>query len=276
MCEREDESAGVSYLRSVGFMDTVEDTLARMGPRMVKGLNREGTAPGFDQLKVYTDPSGTSMCFFEPVGGSLDFSLTVLGPAKVNARLWQPVPGTAVAAVLDENGQLDEHILVWVDEPNLFPVYELSAVGAGTLVRNFCIGAIAVEVEVFETVEAWKATQTPIDAPELAKRFPWMPDKVYIAPDFVLSPWLFAMFAGREKAEDVSSVSMVHAVCKEVQIVTNLLTGRRWYKVVADCGIPVNLALPIDIEPAPRPGSVVEGKMMLTGTTGSWWQDCTP
>lgn len=266
-----------NYLEAMGFMARWQDTMDLLSADQVvclpsdgAGLSGAGGAGGggFEHVLVYADPSGASLCVFKPVSGGPDESFAVSGPALVDAEVWQPAPGIAVADVLGDEGELEARILVCVDDPHMYPAYELAEVGPGALVKDFCVGAVAVDVQVFETVEAWRAQQSPVDAPGLAKQ--GVAEQVFVGPSFVASPWLFAMFSGEAGPEDLSAISMVKAVCEEVEVVTNRLTGKQWYRVVADCGIPVNLALPIDTVPVPQPGSVVDGKAFLTGTTGVW------
>lgn len=118
-----------------------------------------------------------------------------------------------------------------------------------------------MDVEVFDSAEEWRKTQEPMEVEG---------QPLYMGPEFVTSPWLFALYGGSATAEEVSPVSMFKTVCKDVEVVTNQLSGIDFYRVRADCGFDVNLVLPIDIKPAPRPGSVVDGRAFMTGTSGYW------
>lgn len=220
-------------------------------------------------------PSGAAACFFKTTDGRGGETFTVNGPARVSVEAWQPVPGLAELRIVDADGEELSLVLAWVDDPHMYPVYPLTAVGPLASYSDYRIGAIAVEVEVFDDVEEWKKTQTPIDTSgsKLHDLCDDVPSEMYIGPEFVTSPWLFSLYGGEVAAEEASPISMFKAVCKEIEVVTNQLTGMQWYRVQADCGIPVTLALPITTSPTPKVGSVVDGKAFLTGTTGYWNDD---
>lgn len=60
---------------------------------------------------------------------------------------------------------------------------------------------------------------------------------------------------------------------EEVTVAQNKLTGRPWYKVAADCGVPAMVALPADISPRPQVGGVIDGTVFMTGTSGMWGKE---
>ncbi|QHO91386.1 hypothetical protein CWT12_08775 [Actinomyces sp. 432] len=261
-----------NYLEAVGFLADWQATYDLLTPPAMMGLPRNDQ---FNHIVVYADDSGANICLFETADGTSSESLTVAGPARVSVEGWQVVPGVAHVSVLYEDGEEMTRLLMWVDDPHMYPVHGLDADGPVARFHDYRVGAIAVNVEVFDSEEEWKKTQTPIsmkDSP--AKRMDEdLPEEVYIGPRFVASPWLFALYGGEAGPEDASPIGMLKAVCNEVTIVTNRLTGNQWYKVNADCGFPITLGLPIDTTPAPQPGSVVDGKAFLTGTTGFWLSD---
>ncbi|MBE6482144.1 MAG: hypothetical protein E7Z94_07190 [Actinomyces ruminicola] len=257
-----------NYLEAMGFLADWQATCELLPLPAMVGLPRNDQ---FNHIVVYADDSGANICLFETADGNPSQSLTVVGPARVSVEGWQVVPGVARLSVLDEDGEEMTRLLIWVDDPHMYPVYGLEADGPVARFRDYRVGAIAVDVEVFDSEEEWKKTQTPIsmkDSPVKA-----MSDDVYIGPRFVASPWLFALYGGEAGPEDASPIGMLKAVCNEVAVVTNRLTGNQWYKVNADCGFPITLGLPIDTAPVPHPGSVVDGKAFLTGTTGFWLAD---
>ena len=229
-------------------------------------------ASDFDHMVAYVDPSGATLALYQPLDGRREDSVSVTGPARVPVDAWQPIPGLAAMNVYDPYGSLFTKVLVAVDDPFMYPVYERNDVGELEPYPSYCLGAVAVDVEVFESVDDWRAQQTSIDASSLADLADGMPAEVTLGPTFIASPGLFHFSTGAAELEELSAASIFKAVCEEVEVVTNQLTGKQWYRVVADCGMMVNLALPIDIEPAPRPSSVVDGIALLTGTTGVWRQ----
>lgn len=262
----------IHYAESVGFLESWQDTYNLLKAPMMRAMPR---GDQFDHVAVYADESGANLCLFETVDGFSSMTLTVNGPQRVSVSGWQVVPGVACLSVYGEDDEELTTVLVWVDDPHMYPIHDEQSDGPESSYHDYRLGAIAADVTVFDSVEQWRQTQTPIsltDSPVDSTR-DGLPQEVYIGPRFVASPWLFALQSGEAQPVDASPISMFKAVCGEVRVVTNKLTGKQWYQVDADCGVPVTLALPIGIMPAPHPGSVVDGKAFLTGSTGFWLDD---
>lgn len=51
-----------------------------------------------------------------------------------------------------------------------------------------------------------------------------------------------------------------------------MLIGQKpyWWRCEADCGFPIIVALPYDVNPVPIPGSVIDGSVLLLGSSGYW------
>ncbi|WP_196374345.1 hypothetical protein, partial [Propionibacterium freudenreichii] len=257
------------FLKSMGFPASWEETYDLLDDDKLKSLARNER---FDHLLVYADPSGASVCMFETSEGFSTETFTVSGHERVPAEVWQVWPGTAEVNVLDEQGELITRVLAFVDDPHMYPWYPLKDVGEPARFDGYRMGAIAVDVAVFDTVDAWRESQTPIITAGAPVHDPvaGLPDEMFLGPTFVTSPWLFALYSGDETADNASPISIFKAVCERVETVTNALTGQQWYRIDADCGFPVTVALPLGITPTPREGSVIDGKAFLTGTTGFW------
>ncbi|MDU0347679.1 hypothetical protein [Actinomyces sp. MRS3W] len=213
----------------------------------------------YSHISVYNDPSGACVGLIDTRDGFSTETFTVHGAGGHTVEAWQVMPGTAEINLLDDDGELITRFLAFVDDPHMYPWYPLKAVAGLARYSDYQLGAIAVDVNVYDSVEAWKAEQEPLNDAGMR-----------IGPTFIASPWLFALYAGDATAEEASPVSMFKAVVKHVNVVTNRLTGVQWYRALADCGFECALALPMDTTPAPRVGSVVDGKAFLTGTTGFW------
>lgn len=88
-------------------------------------------------------------------------------------------------------GEDDEeltNVLVWVDDPHMYPIYGVQADGPEAYYRDYRIGAIAVDVSVFDSVEQWRQTQTPIStknstARSMVDNFPEEPDGTHSLND---------------------------------------------------------------------------------------------
>ncbi|MDO4887792.1 MAG: hypothetical protein Q3979_03680 [Actinomycetaceae bacterium] len=268
-------SAAHPYLVALGFFDDWDATAeaarragmevlptgATADPATLGRLQRRRTRPWHQQFRVatYGDPSGARICFIESAGAPPEAALTVSGGAHAHATVeaFQIMPGLAAVDIFD-GGQLFTRILASVDDPHMYPWFSLNSVGAPARHEDFRLGAIANEVSVYDSVDAWAAAR---GRPDSGAR---------IGPRFVASNWLFALAAGDATAEEANPIAVFKAICGRVEALTNRLTGRQWYRVDADCGFPCTLALPIDVKTAPREGSVVDGNAYLTGTTGFW------
>lgn len=189
---------------------------------------------------------------------TLTVSIPDAAPTAVRAEVFQVAPGVAHVDVLDDDGRLALRLLAMVDDPHMYPVYPLLAVGEPAHIDQLHVGAIAVDVEVFASVDDWEAA---VDSDGT--------DPLH-GPMFLICPWLFALYDGSATAGEANSAAMFRGICREVELVTNELSGRTWYRVIADSAVPVVLALPGDTSPAPVPGSVIDGRVVLTATTGFW------
>lgn len=263
-----------NHLEAVGFLPDWQRNAKLLTP---SDIMRVPSDERWDHVAVYADPSGPTASFFQTADGDRGETVTVSGRSRVTVTGWQPTPGLAELSIKDDAGDDMAKVLAWVDDPHMYPVYPLTAVGRPVRYREYAMGAIAVDVEVFHDVEEWRKAQTPLNTSPSTQSISaddW-PDEIYIGPTLVTSPWLFALYGGQATAEEASPLSTFKAVCREVAVATNHLTGRAWYRIEADCAFPVTLALPIDMTPAPRVGSVVDGEVILTGTTGFWLDDAT-
>lgn len=250
-----------NYLQSLGFPADWEATI-----RILQQAEQTEIHPPrpYTYISAYSDPSGFSVGLMDTEDGFSNETFTVHGVGDHTVEVWQVMPGTAEVSLLGKDGETHARFLAFVDDPHMYPWYPLSSVGKPARYDNFQLGAVAVDVEVYDSVGEWEVHQGAHD------------DGIHPSPSFIASPWLFALYAGDASAQEASPISMFKAVVKEVHVVTNQLTGIKWYRAVADCGFDCVLALPIDQTPPPRPGSVVEGKVFLTGTTGFWNPDPIP
>ncbi|WBT09179.1 hypothetical protein PAB09_02240 [Corynebacterium sp. SCR221107] len=241
---------------ALGFPEDLDTRLAQL---VVQPLLDEDT-DFFEFYRSYVDPSGARYVVWKlPGQGGEEFFGTTNTDYLVPATLWQAHPGMAVADIFYEDGELFTRVIVEVDCPDALPWYSFDELGEPVSCM-VGMGAIAVEVTVYDSVDEWEKDQTPIEISTP------LGEKGCIGPEFIASPWLFALFSGQCTQEQVNSSAVFKAVCHEVELVTNEFTGIPWYRVLADCGFPVVLALPHDTTPAPHPGSVVDGRAILNAT----------
>jgi len=164
-------------------------------------------------------------------------------------------------------------LLLSVDDPHLYPQYPLRAVGRPVRSTSFQLGAIASEVRAYDTVGQWAADQTPVRKEDTYLKDvddPSIPDQILIGPKFIASPLLAPLLEGHLAPADAGSNALFKGVVEGVEVVQNALTGRPWYKVAADCGVPVMVAMPATADPKPKIGGVIDGEVFMTGTSGTW------
>jgi len=266
------------YLESMGFQPTdIRDNLIQVDHTMVQGLMNRG---GFDHIAIYSDPSGVNLTLVKTSNGFSVEIPTVRGVGGYRVEVFQVMPGTAQVDILNDDGKTEFRVLAFVDDPLMYPwAQQVKEQGIFKLLvdetikyRGYYLGAIAIDLNVYDSVEEWRDAQTPI-VPEGQITKSGLKGPVYMGPKFVSSPWLFELYGGNVEATHVNPSALFKAICKKVDVVTNELTGKKWYRVLADCGFDVILAMPIDASPIPKTGSVVDGRAFITASTGFWCQD---
>ncbi|MDO5048296.1 MAG: hypothetical protein Q4D87_00235 [Actinomycetaceae bacterium] len=242
----------LSFLKSLGLYTDLGETV-----RAVEGAKQKWIEPPepYTHISVYDDPSGACVALLDRSDGDVREAFTVHGVGGHTVAASQINLNVAQIDLLEPNGELAGRFTAMVDDPHMYPAFNEKP----AIYQNYELGAIAVDLTVWDSVEEWETAQEPVgDNGEL------------MGPLFIASPWLFAFYQGTAPAEEVSAVSIFAGIIKQVEVVKNQLTGNPWYRAVVDCGFDCALALPIDTAPTPHPGSVVDGKAFLTGTTGFW------
>lgn len=184
---------------------------------------------------------------------------TVHGGTAHEVEVWQLMPGTAVIDLLGPEDEAGTRFLAYVDDPHMYPWSRHGRVRRTVRYSGYQLGAIAVDLDVYDSVEAWRAEHPPA-----------RPGDPWVGPRFHLSPWLFALSAGDATAEEANPITVFKAIIRHVELVTNALTGIPWCRANADCGFNCVLALPARMSPMLHPGVVVDGHALLTGTSGFW------
>ncbi|MCI7306402.1 MAG: hypothetical protein MR522_09125 [Trueperella sp.] len=211
-------------------------------------------------ISAYEDPSGWRVGLIDIADRYSTETFAVLGAGGHTVDVWQVLPGIAHVDLLDADGELFTRFLAFVDDPHMYPWYALENVGEPVRVEDYQLGAIAVDLKVYDSVDEWEHNTEPLTE-----------DGLRMGPSSIVSPWLFALYSGEAEPADVSPVAMFTSVIKEVEVVTNALTGLPWQRAVADCGFECALAFPADHKL--HPGNVVDGKAFITGSTSFWSSD---
>ncbi|SMB81972.1 hypothetical protein [Corynebacterium glucuronolyticum] len=281
----------LEFLESMEFYASAEQTYRLAADAEVRTVEQAGD---FAWVSAYVDASGASISFMQTLAGLTTESFAVYGATPVWAHVWQVAPGLACADVggvnathagkgathagkgatnTGQGASAQVRLLLSVDDPHLYPRYPLRAVGWPVRSTSFQLGAIASEVRVYDTVEEWAAHQTPVRKEDTYLKDvddPSIPDELLIGPKFIASPLLGPLLQGRLAPADAGSNALFKGVVEGVEMVQNALTGRPWYKVAADCGVPVMVAMPATADPKPKIGGVIDGEVFMTGTSGTW------
>lgn len=244
-------------MRSIGFDNIPWRDLYSAADRA--GLIGVTYDEQFDYVTHYSDPSGSGIGFWRTRRGETGESISLQGIDGYRARVFRVSSDTAHVDLLDDASDLITRFLAFVDDPHMYPQYQLERIGKCPTYDNYQLSAIAVDLEVYETEDDWFAVNEPMGDTGM-----------YLGPKFMTSPWLFALYGGHATEEEASPIAMFIAVIEKIELRTNRLTGQKWYRAIAESGSRVALALPYDIRPVPKPGSVVHGKAFIIGTTGIW------
>lgn len=233
-------------------------------------ISYTGIGP-FKLVGHYQDGSGAGVGLvrFQEESGYTVPSLIGTGGHRVSA--YQIYSSLAQLDIYDENNELCYRLLASVNDPQQYPIYRFGKEGKLARFDDYQLSAAALEVTVYPSVENWQAHQTPISYSDSSLSD--KSEKMFIGPKFVASLWLFALHAGDCKPEEANPAAMFKGVVQQAELRTNHLTGQHWYRAEVDCGFPIVVALPSETQPAPAPGSVIDGNVYLIGSTGFWNRD---
>lgn len=262
------------YLTSVGLPPSWEDVSPILFTQEARWQRTD--VPGLPYVAARPDPSGFAVTAVVTDEWT-DHDIVLAPRHPMECAIWQLRPGLAEVTVVDPeraDGSLEGRtltkVLATVDEPHLFPVYPLNAVGDPVVVPSFGMGAVAVEFTVWESAEEWDLEQEPVVVGGNAAAALGS-DTVRFAPEFIMSPWLWAVYGGRAGAEEANAAAQVRAVCNTVALVRNEVNSGAWLRIDADCGFPITVAAPADAAAVIHPGCLLDGRFVLTGTSGSWY-----
>lgn len=171
----------------------------------------------------------------------------------MSAHVWQLAPGLVCVRVVDLHGAIIKRVLVNVTDPQLYPQFIVGMAAKPRRCLRYFLGAFAADVTVYPSVESWANDQVRGAA----------------EADFraVESRWLEPLLRGEVTQKELTSEATLTGRVEAAEVARNELTGKPWYKVSVDCGLPVTLALPASTFPRPRPGTIVHGEVFMTGST---------
>lgn len=268
-----------SVMPAIGFYRNRDQTLESIDPDLLLGFEEyDGYAP----VANATDDHGVSVTMFEKNGvfGAV-FGLVGSGGHQVRAA--RVGPSLALVDLMDPDGEVGYRLFVEVDDPHVYPEFMGDDKGTRADFEDFHLGGIAQEIVVYPDEDTWQAaerarTEEEWQAGLAAARENGQPvdesegPGAGLAPTFLASPWVLAVANGDAQWEDVNHITRINAIVDSVETVTNGFSGQPWLRVNANCGFPLCIGMPPDTTPAPQPGSILEGHVYLTGSSG-FWQD---
>ncbi len=240
-------------LNAIGFdMPRWDDLMDAVFARRSAILGFENIV-GYEFSGTYTDPSGARLVLLRK-DGVLETSSGLVSSTNHRAKVFRFTDLLAHVDLVDDDNESITRFLAAVDDPFSYPRYDKQDVGEPRLVDELRLGALALEVRVHDSEEAWAQHE---DGRSFAARH-------------LVSPWLFAIYSGESEPTEANPAVKLSMVCDSVEKRVNDLTGKEWFYVVGESVVPITAAIPATVSPAPQPGSVVEGRFFMVASTGIW------
>lgn len=249
---------------------------------------------GYEYVSPYTDPSGARLQRYYRDGEWRTATSFAAERSRWRARVGMVNDDVALVDLLDDAGEIHNRLTVSVDDPFSYPRLagpgqadadeprlvdpsdlnpanpaDPSAPTGMLYVNGLRLTALASDVVVHADETAWRENRRtrPVVADTPAGRVRGFDD-----PGFILAPWTFEYFSGGDPEEVLAYVTLALRL-DDVETRVNQLSGVAFHVASGKLGEnlpPLELCLPADTEPAPRPGAVVEGTVFLVGTSGVW------
>ncbi|MGV0427487.1 hypothetical protein [Corynebacterium pyruviciproducens] len=243
----------LKFLASAGFEEPA-DPSDRLSD--VAGVRVVELELGFNRVEEYEDASGASISYIETGTGLKAKSFALAGNTKsVSAHVWQLAPGLVCVRVVDLYGAIIKRVLANVTDPQLYPQFIVGMAAKPRRCLRYFLGAFAADVTVYPSVESWAKEHAPAGSAGAG-----------VGVRALESRWLGPLLAGEVTQKELTSQATITGVVQAAEVARNELTGKPWYKVSVDCGLPVTLALPASTFPRPRPGTIVHGEVFMTGS----------
>lgn len=214
----------------------------------------------YDAVGRYDDPSGAKLGLFVYEGSNPYTVVSIDGVGGYEVKAYLLHPACALLDIYIE-GELYTRLIAHVDDTHCYPTYEYKASGKLAEFSNYSLGAAAVEFKLFESEAEWEQSKA-----QTAEGFP-------TGSQFVLCPSLFSLASGEIDENEVQPFAMFTGVIESVELKTNQLANANWYRAIVDCGFKVAVAIPADVAKPPVPGGVIDGVVMVLGTSGFWDQE---
>lgn len=245
-----------SQLHAIGFdADDTGELIASAFDAGVRGIT---SAPGFAMIGAYTDPSGARLSFLQREGQA---AVTTAGLRSTTAYRAQVVRFTDHLARValyapTGDGPLLAQYLAMVDDPVAYPLHDLRAREEFTVVDALQVGALAIDVAVFDDEAAFLAS------PESRA------GSLQLSPEALMSPGLLGLQADAIRVEEASPTILMAGTVLAVEERRNELTGVGFQYATIRSALQIGCAFPM--ESRLRPGAVVFGTFYGTASSGTW------
>ena len=244
-------------LHAVGFdAPSLDQLVASAFGAGVRGVD---TAPGFDLVGTYTDPSGARLCFVKREGQGVSTTGALASESRYRAQVVRFSDLLARVALYGTHapGPLLAQFVALVDDPVAYPQHELRAGGQYTVIESLRVAALAIEVTVYDDAAAFEAS--PEAAPGGDLRIP---------ADALISPSLIALQAAAIPPAEASPALLMGVEVLSVETRRNTLTGVEFQYVVGRSAVEISCAVPAEVPVSV--GNVVHGTWFATCSSGLW------
>ena len=244
-------------LHAVGFDVDSMDTLVQSA--FAAGVRGVDTAPGFDLVGTYTDPSGARLSFVKRTGQGVSTTGALVAETRYRAQVVRFTDLLARVALYADHapGPLLAQFVALVDDPVAYPQHELRAGGEYSVVEALRVGALAIEVDVYADAAAFEAS--PDASPGGDLRIP---------ADALISPSLLALQAAAIPPSEASPALLMGVEVQSVDRRRNTLTGVEFQYVVGRSALQISCAVPAELPVAV--GNILHGTWYATCSSGIW------
>ncbi|MHA6511068.1 hypothetical protein [Tessaracoccus sp. Z1128] len=244
-------------LHAVGFdFESMDQLVKAAFDAGVRGID---SAPGFDLVGSYTDPSGARLSFVKRTGQGVSTTGALASHARYRAQVVRFTDLLARVALYgaEAPGPLLAQFVALVDDPVAYPQHELRADGRYSVVEQLTVGALAIEVSVHADAAAFEASPEARPGGDLR-----------IAADVLMSPSLLALQAAAIPPAEASPAVLMGVEVLSVERRRNTLTGVEFQYVTGRGAVEIGCAVPAGV--TVEVGNIIHGTWYATCSSGMW------
>lgn len=244
-------------LHAVGFdFESMDHLVKAAFDAGVRGID---TAPGFDLVGSYTDPSGARLSFVKRAGQGVSTTGALVSGSRYRAQVVRFTDLLARVALYGPGtpGPLLAQFVALVDDPVAYPQHVLRRDGEYSVVAALRVGALAIDVAVYADAAAFEASPAATPGGELR-----------IAADALICPSLLALQAAAIPPDEASPALLMGVEALSVETRRNELTGVEFQYVVGRSAMEICCAVPADLPV--EVGNVIHGTWFATCSSGLW------